>query len=75
MGYFENQSAPAGLILPKPVKIPRPHAVWYIYRWNRMGRKGQMCRVLARGSMNSCLVEFDDKFKAITSRNALRRSK
>jgi hypothetical protein len=43
----------------------------YIYRWNRMGRKGQACNVLARGKMNSCLVEFEDGFKAITSRNAL----
>ena len=45
----------------------------YIYRWNRMGRKGQSCRVLARGKRNSCAVEFEDGFRAITSRNALRR--
>lgn len=45
----------------------------YIYRWNRMGRKGQRCVVLARGTMNSCLVEFMDGFKAVTSRNALRK--
>lgn len=47
---------------------------FYVYRWNRMGRKGQICRVLARGNMNSCLIEFADGFKAITSRNALRKS-
>jgi hypothetical protein len=45
----------------------------YIYRWNRMGRKGQTCTVLARGALNSCLVQFGDGFKAITSRNALRK--
>jgi hypothetical protein len=45
----------------------------YEYRWNRMGRKGQMCRVLARGKMNSCSVEFVDGFRAVTSRNALRK--
>jgi len=47
----------------------------YIYFWNRMGRKGQRCAVLVRGKMNSCLVEFEDGFKAVTSRNALRRAK
>ena len=46
----------------------------YIYRWNRMGRKGQRCRVLVRGSMNSCAVEFADGFKAVTSRNALKKA-
>jgi len=45
----------------------------YVYRWNRQGRKGQICRVLVRGAMNSCLVEFADGFKMVTSRNALRR--
>ena len=45
----------------------------YVYRWNRMGRKGQLCRVLARGARNSCCVEFVDGFKAITSRNAIKK--
>lgn len=48
-------------------------AFCYIYRWNRMGRKGQHCRVLARGTMNSCWLEFEDGFQAVTSRNALRK--
>jgi len=39
-----------------------------------MNRKGQLCEVLVRGKMNSCLVRFLDGFKAVTSRNALRRS-
>lgn len=47
--------------------------IFYRYAWNRMGRKGQRCRVLVRGKMNSCLVEFEDGFKAVTSRNALRK--
>lgn len=47
----------------------------YIYQWNRMDRKGQLCRVLVRGGRNSCLVEFEDGFKAVTSRNALRKAK
>lgn len=39
------------------------------------GRKGQFCRVTARGKMNSCCVEFEDGYKMITSRNAIRRRK
>jgi hypothetical protein len=45
----------------------------YRYAWNRMDRKGQLCRVLVRGKMNSCAVEFEDGFQAVTSRNALRK--
>lgn len=45
----------------------------YVFRWNRLDRKGQTCRVLARGAMNSCLVEFEDGWRMITSRNAIRR--
>ncbi len=47
----------------------------YVFRWNRpglLGRKGKLCRVLVRGKMNSCLVEFLDGMKAIVSRNAIR---
>lgn len=37
------------------------------------GRHGSHCRVLARGALNSCLVEFEDGFRVITSRNYVRR--
>lgn len=47
----------------------------YVFRWNRLDRKGQTCRVMARGAMNSCLVEFEDGWRMVTSRNALRRKK
>lgn len=47
----------------------------FIYYWNRMGRKGQRCRVLVRGAKNSILVEFEDGFKAVTSRYAVREVK
>jgi len=47
----------------------------YRYAWSRMGRKGQRCAVLVRGKMNSCAVEFEDGFQAVTSRNALRKAK
>lgn len=39
-----------------------------------MDRKGQRCRVLARGKMNSALLEFEDGFRVVTSRNGLRRA-
>ncbi len=51
----------------------------YLFRWNRPGlpgRKGQPCRVLIRSRrMNSCAIEFEDGFRAIVSRNALRKRK
>lgn len=45
----------------------------YVYFWHRQGRKGQFCRVTARGKMNSCCVQFEDGYKMITSRNAIRK--
>ncbi|WP_164783813.1 MULTISPECIES: hypothetical protein [unclassified Mesorhizobium] len=47
----------------------------HIYRWNRHGRKGQACRVTARGKMNSIRVEFADGYVMITSGNAIRKRK
>ncbi len=47
----------------------------YVYYWNRQDRKGQFCRVTARGKMNGCCVEFEDGYKMITSRNAIRKRK
>jgi hypothetical protein len=57
--------------------VPNP-APWlgfpFVYSWERMGRKGQHCRVLGRGGRNSRLVEFEDGYRAITSGNALRKA-
>lgn len=47
----------------------------YLYRWDRQGRKGRHCEVLARGKMNSCLVRFADGYTMVTSRNAICRAK
>ncbi|SOC43789.1 hypothetical protein SAMN05892877_111231 [Rhizobium subbaraonis] len=47
----------------------------YIFRWNRQNRKGQPCEVLARGTMNSCLVRFADGYRMVTSRNAIMKNK
>jgi hypothetical protein len=45
--------------------------VWY---WNVKlpERKGQRCRILARGRMNSIMVEFEDGKRYIVSRRAVR---
>jgi len=58
-----------------------PHVDFpYLYSWGPRGnlpgalsRKGQHCALLARGSMNSALVQFPDGTLAVVSRNALRR--
>ena len=44
-----------------------------IFEWDRQGRKGQVCRMLIRGKLNSCLLEFVDGFKMVVSRNSVRR--
>lgn len=45
---------------------------WRIRKW-LPERFGQFCRVLVRGKMNSALVEFEDGYKVVTSRNFIRR--
>lgn len=53
----------------------------YVWSWGTCGgkypvlgqRKGDMCRILARGKMNSALIEFLDGYRVVTSRNGLRR--
>lgn len=46
--------------------------LWYWRKW-LPERHGQPCRVLATGRMNSALVEFEDGYKVITSRYAVRK--
>jgi len=49
----------------------------YIYKWKNNSKRqslyGKHCRVLARGKMNSALVEFENGDREVISRNALRR--
>jgi len=50
----------------------------YIWFWIKKlpGRKNQPCRILIRSRrMNSALIEFEDGFKVISSRHAVRRRK
>ncbi len=50
----------------------------YVYCWGnnavRQTLKGRRCRVLARGVLNSALVEFEGGERHVVSRNALRRT-
>lgn len=49
----------------------------YVWHWRKWlgDRKGQRCRVIARGTMNSALVEFEDGARVITSRYAVRKAR
>ena len=55
---------------------PRDLDYPYIYRWGnnaiRATFKGKACRMLARGTMNSCLLEFEDGRQLVASRIAVR---
>ena len=46
--------------------------VWF-WRSRLPDRKGEPCRVLVRGALNSVLVEFGDGTRVVTSRWAVRR--
>lgn len=47
-----------------------------VWRWrkNLPERHGQRCRILARGTMNSCQIEFEDGTRHIVSRFAIRKA-
>ena len=49
----------------------------YRYCWRNNSKRaelyGRICTVLARGSLNSALVEFENGQREVISRNALRR--
>lgn len=50
----------------------------YVYAWRNNAKRetlhGRRCRVLARGAMNSAMIEFEDGQVEIVSRNALRKA-
>jgi len=47
--------------------------VWW-WRSKLPERKGQLCRVVVRGRLGSVLVEFQDGWRVVTSRHAVRRA-
>jgi hypothetical protein len=53
----------------------------YVWHWRQSSwrafdreRKGERCRVVCRGTMNSALVEFEDGWRTVTSRSGLRKA-
>jgi len=48
----------------------------YIWYWKARlpERKGQRCVIIARGRLNSVMVEFEDGYRVVTSRFAVRRT-
>lgn len=57
---------------PGCLGVPAYPYVWF-WRARHGERKGMRCRVWARGTMNSIGVEFEDGFRTVTSRYAVRR--
>jgi hypothetical protein len=51
----------------------------YIYSWGnnekRKFMKNRRCAMLARGTMNSCMIEFENGQREIVSRNSIRKTK
>jgi len=47
---------------------------WRVYT-HLPERINQRCRVIVRGRMNSALVEFEDGYRVVTSRNYYRKVK
>jgi hypothetical protein len=49
---------------------PRRRVPWF---GDGQDRSGTPCRVVARGTMNTALIEFEDGYRVLTSRRGLRR--
>ena len=45
----------------------------HVYYWRRLGWKGRLCVVEARGALNSILIRFEDGERAVVSPYAVRR--
>jgi hypothetical protein len=49
----------------------------YFYAWRNNEKRAtlyrHLCRVLARGKMNSCVIEFENGQREVISRNAIRK--
>ena len=51
--------------------MPDYPLAWY-WRARLPERRGQRCRILARGALGSIKVKFRDGFRVVTSRHAVR---
>lgn len=58
--------------------VTRP-GMTHRYVWKNNPRRkelhGRECRIVARGKMNSILIEFEDGLRECVSRNSVRRIK
>ncbi len=70
----EHQTDPRD---PKRASPDPPVTYDRVYCWGkyRPELKGKRCRLLARGAINSALVEFQDGERHVVSRNAIKKVK
>jgi len=54
--------------------VPADYPLVWFWKAKLPERRGQRCRVIAQGRLNSVLVEFEDGFRVVTSRYAVRRA-
>jgi hypothetical protein len=64
---------PLARIMAAECEARLPRHYWCI-RTTLPERFGQPCRLLARGRMNSCLIEFQDGTRHIVSRWSVRKA-
>lgn len=53
--------------------MPAFDRIWH-WRSTLPHRKGQRCRIIARGTMNAACIEFEDGERHIVSRFAIRKA-
>ena len=54
--------------------VPCAYPEMWRVRTHLPERFGQRCRIVCRGAMNSCVVEFEDGIFVVTSRWYVRRA-
>jgi len=57
----------------RQISVPIKYPYYWRVKTRLPERKGQKCRVLVRGKLNNALVEFEDGYRIITSRNYMRK--
>lgn len=66
-----------GVSSPAPEELFSGSGEFFIYNWGnnlkRIEYKGRICKVIARGRMNSVLIEFENGERTVTSNYALKK--
>jgi len=60
---------------PDAANQQKPFDRYWRVRRTLPHRYGKPCRILIRGKMNSCMIEFQDGYRTITSRWSVRKIK